>query len=173
MGTRLNEIYPVFPFPTKDSIPHPPTVYIYPLKKNPNFPSMIGKNILSSLSVEEKNDGGTISISGIYIYAFERKYKGEREGEERVVAIYNANGNSHKYSGRGFNGLRYIPDTYAGNDACMQPVERRGEIIFFFRSFLPHVFSVSGIRIGRRLPFLPPLFFNPAAASFPLRFGQF
>lgn len=51
------------------------------------------------------------------------------------MAIYNANGNSHKYSGRGFNGLRYIPDTYAGNDACMQPVERRGEIIFFFHSF--------------------------------------
>lgn len=45
--------------------------------------------------------------------------------ENIKVAIYNANGGSHKYSGRGFSGLRYIPDTYAGNDACMQPVERR------------------------------------------------
>lgn len=109
--------------------------------------------------VEEKNDpGGTISISGNAFGENTKVTRGRREregGRERekgeVVAIYNANGNSHKYSGRGFNGLRYIPDTYAGNDACMRPVERRGEIIFFFHSFplpsSPRSFlSLSGAR---------------------------
>lgn len=129
-----------------------------------------------SLSIGgEKRRRERFQLAGIYA-GLDENTKAMGRG---IVAIYNANGNSHKYSGRGFNGLRYIPDTYAGNDACMQPVERRGEIIFFFRSFLPSLTPFSlcrerEIRVGRRR-FPSPCFFLYGFNSnfFLLEFGQF